>query len=55
MKYIGGKDIDKLVMFRCENFGVCSNGYEFENIVMDNFNIGYFEVNSEDIALINIK
>lgn len=55
MKYIDVNDIDTPLMFRCENFNVSDNGYKFEKILMDNFEISDLEVSNKDIALIRIK
>lgn len=54
MKYIDENNHD-LFNFTCESFDINSNGYRFENIIMNNFKILDLEVNNEEIALIKIK
>lgn len=55
MKYFTDIQNDESINFRCENFDIGTNGYKFNNILMDNFNIIDLEVNNEDIASIMIK
>lgn len=55
MIYLTNVENDESINFRCENFYIGNNGYKFNNILMDNFNIIDLEVNNEDIASIMIK
>lgn len=54
MKYMDESNLN-MFNFKCEKFNIDSNGYKFENIIMDNFMITDLEVNNEDIASIMIK
>lgn len=55
MKYFTNIENGEAINFKCENFDIGANGYKFNNILMDNFNIIDLEVNNEDIASIMIK
>ncbi|MEG1311225.1 MAG: hypothetical protein RSD47_04370 [Romboutsia sp.] len=46
---------NNILNFTCEKFNVENRGYRFENIIIKNFKISEFEVNSEDVALIKIR
>ena len=54
MKYMDENNLNNF-NFRCEKFNIDNNGYKFENITIDNFQIRDLEVNNEDIASISIK
>ena len=54
MKYMDENNLNNF-NFRCEKFNIDNNGYKFENITIDNFQISDLEVNNEDIASISIK
>lgn len=54
MRYVD-KDNCDLFNFRCESFNINNDGYTFENITVNNFNIVDLEVSNDEIALIKIK
>ncbi len=54
MKHMNVENGDTM-NFTCEGFTIDNNGYRFENILMDNFQINDFEVSNEDVAMIKIR
>lgn len=54
LKYINNNHLNDNMKFDCQYIDFSSSRYRFENIVMNDFIIKDFEVNSEDIALIKI-